>query len=230
MTNFELHDKAQQLSDTTSAYELARRLIQAEEDRDQLRGCFHNACGELSTLKAALVDEGDEVPVGPALSLVEELKAERDALAASMNKICNMFGIGEAARTSGILLINVENAARFARYLHAIEDKFFMVPVEAGSDRPDKELVTECLVNSWGSTQEQYIKQFRDALARRDAEQQAAAIEKWSTTIIQLFEWAAAKHVEDPSFPPIHLQMIRELCCDMERDADRIRREAKAAS
>ena len=119
----ELNEKAQQLADTTSAYELARRLIEAEqereekrrlfvaacevlgsiseklgleededpdtivsvlegklEDRDKLRGCFHSACEELTTLKAALVDEGDEVPVGPALSLVSELKAERDAL------------------------------------------------------------------------------------------------------------------------------------------------------
>lgn len=33
MNNFEIHEKAQQLADTTSAYELARRLIQAEEVR-----------------------------------------------------------------------------------------------------------------------------------------------------------------------------------------------------
>lgn len=80
MTNFDLHERAQQLADTASAYELARRLVEAEQDRDQLRGCFHSACEELTALKAALVDEGDEVPTGPALSLVEELKADRDAL------------------------------------------------------------------------------------------------------------------------------------------------------
>lgn len=80
MNNFELHEKAQQLADTTSAYELARRLVEMEQDRDQLRDCFHGACEELNALKAALVDEGDETPVGPALSLVEKLKAERDGL------------------------------------------------------------------------------------------------------------------------------------------------------
>ncbi|WP_062359847.1 hypothetical protein [Vreelandella aquamarina] len=82
MTNFELNDKAQQLADTSSAYELARRLIEMEQERDQLRGCFYNACGELTALKAALVNEGDEAPIGAALSLVERLKAERDASAA----------------------------------------------------------------------------------------------------------------------------------------------------
>jgi len=82
VTNFELNDKAQQLADTSSAYELARRMIEMEQERDQLRGCFYNACGELAALKAALVDEGDEAPIGPALSLVEALKGERDALAA----------------------------------------------------------------------------------------------------------------------------------------------------
>lgn len=80
MTNFDLHERAQQLADTASAYELARRLVEAEQDRDQLRGCFHSACEELTALKAALVEEGDAVPTGPALSLVAELKADRDAL------------------------------------------------------------------------------------------------------------------------------------------------------
>ncbi|PAU79175.1 hypothetical protein [Halomonas salipaludis] len=75
MTNFDLHERAQQLADNESAYQLARRLIEMEQDRDQLRGCFHNACEELAALKAALVDEGEEVPTGPALSLVERLKA-----------------------------------------------------------------------------------------------------------------------------------------------------------
>lgn len=80
MTNFELHERAQQLADTTSAYELARRLVEMEQDRDQLRGCFHGACEELTALKAALVEPGEPVPIGPAVSLVKELKEERDSL------------------------------------------------------------------------------------------------------------------------------------------------------
>ncbi|WP_445157604.1 hypothetical protein [Halomonas sp. E14] len=236
MTNFDLHEKAQQLADNESAYQLARRLIEMEQDCDQLRGCLHSACEELSALKAALVDEGEEVPTGPALSLVEKLKAERDglaekapkgmgreereaawaalrmvrdaigelfgptasiesdeavllrgpeyhheaeaqiaalkrvsdgfnALAATLGKICDIFGIGEAARSSSVLLVNVENAARFAGYLHAIENKFLMVPGKPDDDFPDIEPDDECLVNSWGARcTENYVEQFREAL------------------------------------------------------------------
>ncbi|MCO7218113.1 hypothetical protein [Halomonas sp. OfavH-34-E] len=165
MNNFEIHEKAQQLADTTSAYELARRLVEMEQDRNQLRGCFHSACEELTALKAALVDEGEEAPVGPVHSLLEKLKAERATLAETMDKICRMFGIGEAARTAGVLLTNVENAARFARYLHAVESRLLMVPGKPDEDFPDIEPDEECLVNSWGARcTDNYVEQFREAL------------------------------------------------------------------
>ena len=52
----------------------------AQQDLELLRRAYSRACEELSELKAALVEPGEPVPIGPAVSLVKELKEERDSL------------------------------------------------------------------------------------------------------------------------------------------------------
>ena len=81
-----------------------------------------------------------------------------------LNDICDLFKIGERARTRSAIMTNIENTIDFAEKLHAIELEFFMVPGEPDDDYPDEEPMDECLVNSWGSTTEQYVEQFRAAL------------------------------------------------------------------
>lgn len=90
MNNVEIHDAATQLAAGRTTYSLARELlgVRAElaqlrteaTDTSLLRGAYVRACEELSELKAALVEEGEPVPVGPALSLVHRLKEERALL------------------------------------------------------------------------------------------------------------------------------------------------------
>ncbi|SFP14852.1 hypothetical protein [Pseudomonas sp. NFPP28] len=80
-------------------------------------------------------------------------------------RIYNVFGLS-SNHDLGVLLTNIENTKRFADLLHAVEREFFMVPGEP-SDEPEDEGLPgedECLVNSWGSTEPEYLKQFRAAL------------------------------------------------------------------
>jgi len=84
--------------------------------------------------------------------------------AVDLRKVYDAFGIGDQARTIPILLTNIHNTKRFAAYLHAVEREFFMVPGEPDEDFPDDEPEDDCLVNSWGSTKDEYIEQFRKAL------------------------------------------------------------------
>lgn len=85
---------------------------------------------------------------------------------AALRKVYDLIGLHYSHDVS-VLLANFQNMKRFSEYLHAIEREFFMVPgvpsdepEDAGSDPDD-----ECLMNCWGSTQEQYVEQFRNALA-----------------------------------------------------------------
>lgn len=79
--------------------------------------------------------------------------------------IYNVFGLSSNHELSTLLVI-IENTKRFADLLHAIEREFFMVPGES-SDEPEDEgapVDDECLVNCWGSTPAEYLKQFKEAL------------------------------------------------------------------
>lgn len=76
-------------------------------------------------------------------------------------RIYNLFGLSSNHNLS-TLLANIENCKRRADMLNAVEQEFLMIAgePECEGDTPSD----ECLVNSWGSTQEQYIEQFRAAL------------------------------------------------------------------
>lgn len=111
--------------------------------------------------------------------LRQELAAARDEaerLRGQLDEVHSAFGIGSNVRTLSALMTNIENVKRFAEYLHAVERQFFMVPGEPDEDYPDCEPEDECLVNSWGSTKEQYLRQFEVALLRKQAE----AVEKFA--------------------------------------------------
>jgi hypothetical protein len=83
----------------------------------------------------------------------------------TLQAICDLFGIGIDARQPTTILTNIKNVKRFADYLQAIEREFFMVPGEPDEDYPDDEPEPECLLNRWGSSKEEYVEQFRSALA-----------------------------------------------------------------
>lgn len=133
-------------------------------------------------------------------TVISELQGKVEALAAensrpqnseateTLQKICNIFRIGIQAQTQSTILANVENAVRFADQLHAIEREFFMVPGEPDEDYPDDEPADVCLVNCWGSSStEQYVEQFRKALADIEARGVDKAIER----LIKKFEGTA---------------------------------------
>lgn len=90
MNNVDPQAMAMQVAAGRTTYSLARELlgVRAElaqlrteaADASLLRGAYVRACEELSKLKAELVEEGEPVPVGPAISLVQRLKEERAQL------------------------------------------------------------------------------------------------------------------------------------------------------
>lgn len=83
-----------------------------------------------------------------------------------LDRVYAAFGIGEQARTIGVLLENISNTIRRAKCLGAIEREFFMVPGEPDEDCPLDRPYEECLLK-WGATPEQYVEQFRAALAAK---------------------------------------------------------------
>lgn len=86
---------------------------------------------------------------------------------ATLQRVYELLGIGEYARTPGTLLANLENMQRFATYLSAVEREFFMVPGEPSDEPEDEGLepADECLVQKFPARSvEHYVEQFRTAL------------------------------------------------------------------
>lgn len=101
----------------------------------------------------------------PAARAIQAQDGAYDA-EADLQRVYDVFGIGKEARSIGVLLTNVRNCMHFFELMTAVEREFFMVPGEPDDDYPNEEPQDECLVNSWGSTQAEYIEQFRAALAK----------------------------------------------------------------
>ncbi|WP_249341989.1 hypothetical protein [Pseudomonas sp. PCH44] len=90
---------------------------------------------------------------------------EESKLHPDLARIYDIFGLHHSHSIS-VLEANVRNTKRFSDLLQAVESEFLMVP-GTPSDEPEDEgfpVDDECLVNRWGSTQEEYIEQFRAAL------------------------------------------------------------------
>lgn len=86
---------------------------------------------------------------------------------ATLQQVYELLGIGEFARTPGVLMVCLENMQRFCEYLGAVEREFFMVPGEPGDEPGDEGLepADECLLNKFGAESAQhYVEQFRTAL------------------------------------------------------------------
>lgn len=85
---------------------------------------------------------------------------------AALRRVYDLIGLCYSQPLS-VLLVNFKNIIRFADLLHAIEREFLMVPGEPSDEPEDEGCDPEdiCLVNCWGSSTEQYIEQFRVALA-----------------------------------------------------------------
>lgn len=84
---------------------------------------------------------------------------------AALRRIYDLINLNYSHPVS-VVLENFRNIKRFSDLLRAVEREFFMVPGEP-SDEPEDEGCEpddKCLVNSWGSSQEKYIEQFRAAL------------------------------------------------------------------
>lgn len=86
------------------------------------------------------------------------------AAQSTLDKICDLFGIGSLARSESTILANVCNVIRREKCLSAVENEFFMVPAEPDEDFPDEDPGEECLLG-WGRDPEQYVDQFRAAIS-----------------------------------------------------------------
>lgn len=100
----------------------------------------------------------------------------------TLGAICDLFMIGKKARTHAAIMANVENTKKFADMLNAVEGEFLMVPGDIDPDYPDDQPY-DCLVNHWGSSVDQYVEQFREAL-KKIAEPVQQAEQKPVATIV----------------------------------------------
>ena len=102
--------------------------------------------------------------------------------------VYDVSSIGRAANTARTLLANVESAIRRSQCLSAIERHFFTTEV------PDNDIpgltVGDCPLN-WGASPDEYVKQFRAALAGYQAEprpkhgEQAQTIADFASAVIR---------------------------------------------
>lgn len=84
---------------------------------------------------------------------------------AALRRVYDVIGLDYSHDVS-VLVTNFENIKRFSDLLHAVERAFFMVPGEPSGEPEDEgaPVDDDCLLNCWGSSQEQYLEQFRTAL------------------------------------------------------------------
>jgi hypothetical protein len=156
-------------------------------------------CGDV--LPAGTYCKGIGFPLNPAAMATPPASAQAAGDAqALVDKIADMFSIGsEARKNHGTILVNLKNTMHFADLLHAVEREFFMVPAERDEDYPDEDPGQVCLVNSWGATTEQYLGQFRDALAQRAQAVAPAQVEQ------EPVAWLEAEASARPR-PPRHFR------------------------
>jgi len=123
----------------------------------------HNATSlRFATGDLAKAEFVDAKLLDEALARIAELEEARPA---ALRQVYDLIGLHYSHPVS-VLLENFKNIKRFSDLLHAVEREFFMVPGEP-SDEPEDEgapVDDDCLLNCWGSSQEQYLEQFRLAL------------------------------------------------------------------
>jgi hypothetical protein len=80
-----------------------------------------------------------------------------------MQRLYDIFGIGEHVRTPEVLIENVNNAFRRSRCLSLIEAEF----TEVVSDNEDGDEPQETCLLNWGADPEDYIQTFRNLLTAK---------------------------------------------------------------
>ena len=80
-------------------------------------------------------------------------------------RIYSVFGLSSNHELS-TLLVNIENTKHFSDLLCEVEREFFMVPGRPSHqhDGAGDPVDNDCLVNRWGSTPAEYLRQFKTAL------------------------------------------------------------------
>lgn len=104
-------------------------------------------------------DAGREVRIVYAAPVAQEPVADA---ATTLAAICDLFGIGIAARDPGTILANVKNVVRRSACLRAVE-RHLTVSTPPDPDEGDDEPGEECLLR-WGADPEGYAKHFLSAL------------------------------------------------------------------
>ena len=117
-----------------------------------------------------MLDSGHTSTSERAAALIRAQAEEIARLREQIDAIADIFAIGSAARSHGIILTNVQNANRRSDCLSAIEREFFTKSV--GDE--DGECGEECSLN-WGSDPIEYVKQFRTAQIEAAARQEPVA-------------------------------------------------------
>lgn len=125
---------------------------------------LHNCRGMLSDRDAAHAE------LGRAMGIVRDQASREPSEKSLRDAVSDVFRIGSAARDDQTILMNATNAMHRSGLLSAIERTFF-TKIEKDEDGWDSE---ECSLNSWGSTREEYIEQFRAALATREEAPEAS--------------------------------------------------------
>lgn len=75
-----------------------------------------------------------------------------------LNEICDVFSIGDSARSSRLILANVKHASRRSGCLSMIENYHTItVENEDGEETPEQLL-------SWGESPTEYIETYKDIL------------------------------------------------------------------
>ncbi|MBO4120244.1 hypothetical protein J5T34_05760 [Cupriavidus gilardii] len=150
--------------------------------RNALKGSGHMAvCGnDAELLDRAVAILAQAAPASlHAESVKENAERLQGAAADALQQIGALLGAGEQARTLDVIMPSIRNLKHLSDCLAAIEREFFMVPGEPDEELPGEEVSDECLLNSWGSTVEQYVDQFRQLgiphLVGRAIEQQMTA-------------------------------------------------------
>lgn len=160
------HDSAERLANM-DAGNVMRRAI---DGLKVLRGSLHQGAPAklyFPTMLRKMWSGGDVVrwieEQGPLYR--KPLVTEGDK--ATLQRVYELLGIGEFARTPGVLMANLESMKRFCEYLDAVEREFFMVPGEPSDEPEDEGLepADECLLSKFSAeSAEHYVEQFRTAL------------------------------------------------------------------
>lgn len=144
----------------------ARKAAQIQLEQYQKRQAASGLC-----IDAALRGElrSAEPYWDGRMDAVRYLATERNRLTKHAEAVADAVGFAANnanRQNTSVITTNIGNMKHFSECLHAIEQAFLMVPVERDNEEyTADDPADECLVNSWGSTRDEYVWQFAKAIA-----------------------------------------------------------------